>query len=231
MQNKDQLFCFPFAGGTASFFDMIEKDLEGIDLVKLEYAGHGTRHKEQFYPDFSDLADDMVHMISDAINGDYALLGYSMGSISVAEVLKRLIFSGLPYPKHVFIAAHEPQTKKELIGFTPDESDEWVKGRTIRFGDVPKELLNNKVFWRTYLPVYRADYTLIAKYEFEKLDLVTSIPATVFYSETDTPLAEISLWNKYFTGDIEYLKYEGGHFFIREHHEEMAQLIKDRLGV
>ena len=44
MQDQDPLLCFPFAGGTASFFDMIEKDLEGIDLVKLEYAGHGTRH-------------------------------------------------------------------------------------------------------------------------------------------------------------------------------------------
>lgn len=80
------------------------------------------------------------------------------------------------------------------------------------------------------MPIYRADYTIIGNYEFEKLDIRTTIPLTVFYSETDTPLDEMKQWEKYFTGTVEYKRFDGNHFFIREHHSEMAQIIMDRLG-
>lgn len=228
--SKPQLFCFTYAGGTKAFFNEIEKDLEEVEFIKLEYAGHGERHKEPFYSSFDELADDLFNQVSDLIAADYALFGYSMGSITTVEVLKRIIDAGLKLPSHVFLCAHEPHTKSELLGFTADELDEWVKERTIRFGDVPEKLLNNKVFWRTYLPIYRADYTIIGKYKFEELSLSTPIPLTVFYSETDTPLTDMRLWEKYFIDSVEYQRFEGNHFFIREHHEEMAQIIKDRLG-
>ena len=224
------MFCFTYAGGTKVFFDDIEKDLTGVNLISFDYAGHGERHKEPFYDTFDELADDMFREVKDRLYNDYALFGYSMGSITSVEVLKRIISSGLTLPKHVFLCAHEPHTKSELLGFTPDELDEWVKERTIQFGNVPEKLLNNKVFWRTYLPIYRADYTIIAKYKFEEIYLKTSVPLTVFYSETDTTLEAMKQWKKYFTGNVEYKRFEGTHFFIREHHEEMSRIIIDRLG-
>lgn len=230
MQIKPQLFCFTYAGGNKSFFDVIEKDLDGIDVVKLEYAGHGARHKEPFYNNFDELADDMFHEVKARASGEYALFGYSMGSISAVEVLKRIIGSGMPEPSHIFLSAHEPHTKSELLGFTPNELDEWVKQRTLQFGDVPERLVNSKVFWRLYLPVYRADYLIIGKYKFEKLDLSTAIPAAIFYSETDTPIQDMKKWENYFKGSVAYCPYEGNHFFIKQHHKEMAQEIKDRLG-
>lgn len=231
--NRPQLFCLTHVGGNASFFDMIEKDLDGVDVIKLEYAGHGTRHKEELYRDFDELADDMFKNLKNRYSGgEYALFGYSMGSIALAEVLKRIIAAlDINSPSGVFLAAHEPCTKSELLDFKDDELDEWVKERTIKFGGVSEKLLRNKTFWRMYLPLYRADYTLIGKYQFEKLNLRTDIPATIFYSETDTPLADMKLWKSYFTGECEYHRFVGTHFFIREHHQEMAALIMKKLGV
>lgn len=230
MQNKPQLFCFTHAGGTVSFFDVIEDDLDGIELVGIEYAGHGERHKEDFYKDFDELAEDIFHQLTKRYSGgEYGLFGYSMGSISLVEVLKRILVSDIKKPTNIFLSAHEPHTKSELLNFTADEPDEWVKQRTIRFGAVPEKLLNNKVFWRTYLPIYRADYTIIGKYQFELLEMKSDIPSTVFYSETDTPLAEMKLWEKYFP--CEYHQFAGTHFFIRGHHTEMADIIKHKMGV
>lgn len=226
VKKQPQLICFTYAGGTAEFFNTIEPELDGIEVVKLDYAGHGARHREAHYKSFDDLAVDMLREVKLRMRGKYALFGYSMGSITLVEVLKRIIVQRLPAPAHVFLAAHEPHTKLELRGFTSDELDEWVKKRTIDFGAVPEKLLNNKVFWRMYLPLYRADYTIIGKYEFEKLDLKTEIPVDIFYSETDTPRQEMDLWRKYFRGDCEYHCYEGKHFFIQEHHSEMAAVIK-----
>lgn len=229
MQNEPQLFCFTYAGGTAAFFDVIENDIEGVELVKLEYAGHGERHKEEYYKDFDELADDLFCQFKERYNGEkYGLFGYSMGSISLVEVLKRILVSDMPKPSNIFLSAHEPHTKSELLNFTADELDEWVKQRTIKFGAVPEKLLNNKVFWRTYLPMYRADYTIIGKYQFELLEMKSDIPATVFYSETDTPLTDMKLWERYFP--CEYHQFSGTHFFIREHHTEMADIIRRKMG-
>lgn len=227
--SKPQLFCFTYAGGNASFFDGIEKDLPEYELVKLEYSGHGSRHKEPYYQNFEELTDDIFLRVKERYTGgNYALFGYSMGSITLVEVLKRIIADPMMRkPFHVFLSAHEPHTKAELTGFTDGELDEWVKKRTIMFGAVPEKLLTNKSFWRMYLPIYRADYSIIGKYHFEDLSLETSIPATVFYSETDTPRSEMELWKRYFTGVCDFSRYEGTHFFIQNHHAEMADVIKN----
>ena len=66
-----------------------------------------------------------------------------------------------------------------------------------------------------YLPLYRADYTLIGQYRFEALDLRTGIPATIFYSGTDTPRREMEAWRRIFTGECEFAEYSGNHFFIQ----------------
>lgn len=232
MSDRKQIFCFTYAGGSASFFDSIEKDLPNFELVKLEYSGHGTRHKEKLYQDFNELADDMYALLKREYKGnDYALFGYSMGTISLVEVLKRIENNReLPLPGNVVIAAHEPMTKAGFAGYSDEELDQWVKNRTIQFGTVPERLLNNKSFWRMYLPLYRADYSIIGKYRFEDLTLRQDIPATVFYSETDTKLNDMKLWQKYFTGDCEFYQYEGTHFFIQNHHKEMAAVIETKMN-
>ena len=229
--NKPQIFCFPYAGGNAAFFDLIETDLPDFEFIKIEYAGHGTRHKEASYQNFNELAEDVYCQLKgQCFNGRYALFGYSMGVITLVEVLKRILEDlEMKKPSHVFLAAHEPHSKTELKDFSNEEVDEWVKNRTIKFGAVPKKLLDNKSFWRIYLPLYRADYSLISKYEFESLDLHTNIPATVFYSETDTPRIEMELWSNYFIGDCDYKEFHGNHFFIREYHKEMAEIMFSRM--
>ena len=225
--SEPQVFCYTYAGGSASFFDTIEKDLPALELVKPDYAGHGSRRKEPFSGDFAELADDLfARFLQDYAGGAYALFGYSMGTIAAAEILKRILASPeLPAPAHVFLAAHEPHTKAELAGYAPDALDEWVKERTIRFGGIPEKLLNNQSFWRMYLPLYRADYSLIGRYRFEDLRFRTTIPATVFYSETDTPRTDMEAWRNYFTGPCEFAEFPGSHFFIQEHHKEMAGII------
>ena len=229
-----QLFCFTFAGGTAAFFSQLEEAcVSTIEFIKLEYPGHGSRHKEKICDTFQELSHDLYAQIREKYSGDeYALMGYSMGSIAVLETLQHMInMEELPSPKHVFLAAHEPRAMVVLEKYSPEELDDYVKKRTVRFGGVPEQLINNKSFWRMYLPLYKADYLMISKYDFEKMDFTTDIPATVFYSETDTPRSEMEHWKKYFTGSCEFVEYTGTHFFINEYYREMAVLIKERLGV
>ena len=228
--NKPQLFCFTYAGGNSAFFDEISQDLMGFEVVAPEYPGHGIRRKEKPYDDFCHLADEVFNMCQDQYNGGkYALLGYSMGTITLVEVLRRIQNCGMRQPDYVFLAAHEPHTKSELTGFESGELDEMVKQRTIAFGAVPEQLWENKSFWRMYLPLYRADYTMIGKYRFDELKLISTVPAVVFYSESDTPLKDMKDWQKIFTVQCDFYEFSGKHFFIREHHQEIAKIIQDKM--
>lgn len=229
-----QLFCFTVAGGNASFFDPLEEACAArIEFVKLEYPGHGFRRKEKLCDTFQELSIDLYGQIKEHYSGgEYAVLGYSMGSIAVLETLRVLTERNeLPYPCHVFLAAHEPKKIVDLEKCNQAELDEYVKNRTILFGGLPEQLVGNKLFWRVYLPLYKADYFMISRYNFDQAAYISDIPATVFYSEEDTPRAEMEHWKRYFVGCCEFVEYTGSHFFINEHCKEMAILIKERLGV
>lgn len=230
--NKMKLFCLTYAGGNAAFYDNLEKQLaDCIDFIKFEYSGHGKRHKEKFYSSMEELADDAYKYLSQSIvdSDEYAIIGYSMGSIGAIELLKRILQENFKLPKRVFLAAHEPHTKTELAGFDSDENEELVKERTIKFGAVPEQLISNHSFWRMYLPIYKADYSIIGKYSFENLTIETDIPATVLYSRTDTPFDEIEKWTKYFVKECQFVEFIGNHFFIQNNIEKVAGVIRDVL--
>lgn len=230
-----KLICLTYAGGNATFYDQLQKELsESVEVIAMEYAGHGQRHKEPFYKTFDELSRDLLRQLKEkvAVGEDYAIMGYSMGSISTVELLKRILQDPtLNNPVHIFLAAHEPATKKELKNYADNEMNETVKKRTVEFGGIPQVLVNNESFWRMYLPIYKADYTLIGTYKFEELNLKTDIPATVFFSESDTPYEKMQAWNNYFTNKCEFVQYEGNHFFIYEHYSEIAKIIENRLGI
>lgn len=229
-----KLFCLTYAGGTAAFYDELKELLkpDGIEIIALEYSGHGARHNETFYYDFRDLGQDMITNMRIYLRKDepYALMGYSMGAISALEIIRMLSDKKEKTDLiHVFLAAHAPKTKKSPISLMDTDADEVIRQRVINFGGVPDKLINNRAFWRTYLPIYKADFDLIQKYKFEEVNFTTGIPATVFYSDTDTPYEEMMLWNNYFVGSIRYHRFEGDHFFIKQHEHEIADNIKNNL--
>ena len=226
---KNKIYGLTYAGGTADFYSTLKDILydEGIDFVPLEYAGHGRRRKEASYKDFTQLSEDMTEHLIQNLQTDerYYLMGYSMGTIAVVEILKRLIAMKYRLPAAVILAAHEPKSKSELSGWNKDISDDVVKERIMRFGGIPNNLAMNDVFWRVYLPSYRNDFGLIGEYDFSKIGLNTDIPALIMYSETDTPYESIREWNSIFVGKNVYQEYSGGHFFINEHISEITEKI------
>ena len=227
-----KLFCFTYAGGTGEFFNILNPGLDSkIITVCPDYAGHGKRYKEPFYLNFKQLAEDLYQIIVHETieDAEYALLGYSMGCISVVEVLRIILErKEIVQPKQIFLFAHEPHTKADLFDYDSGEQDDLVKERTIRFGGLSESMINNKVFWRMQLPIFRADYGLIGKYDFEELHFTSDIPVTVFYSETDTPKEDMQGWQRYFT-KCELICYTGNHFFIKEHPAEITEVIVNRL--
>lgn len=228
-----QLFCFPYAGGTSAFYDQLEKELPTeISVIKLDYAGHGSRRGEPKYGSFSELADDMYTRMKAARDEEenYAMFGYSMGGLCVYELLRRLcIEENNDEPIHLFLAAHSPHPEKEFLAFRAPGMDNEVRELTLRFGGIDRRLKDNNAFWRVYLPIYQWDYYLIGTCEDRLIEMGNSVPATVFYSETDTPYREMRDWERYLNGNCDFFRFDGNHFFMNDHCAEIADIICRRL--
>ncbi len=48
-----------------------------MQLIKIEYAGHGNRRKELFYKDFNELTDDALKRIAKGMSTPFTLMRYS----------------------------------------------------------------------------------------------------------------------------------------------------------
>ena len=229
-----QLFCFTHAGGSAAFFDKLEEACTPeIRLVKTEYPGHGSRRGEKPCSTLRELSRDLYKQIrKEYCGGDYALFGYSMGSVAAMETLRYLTDMGeMPSPMHIFLASHHPGIIDDLSKYDPDQADEYIRKRTVSFGGVPEKFAGSETFWRLSMPALRADYLMISGYDFETPEFVSDVPASLLYSEQDIPKEGIAKWERFFSGSCELVEYTGGHFFINVHYTEIAELIKEKLRV
>lgn len=229
-----QLICFTYAGGTSELYGNIQIELKDmIDVIAIDYQGHGNRRKERLNTDIDSLSEDMLNQIMAKCNIEepFAFMGYSMGSIVAIAVYELMKKRGYKLPIHIFLAAHFPETNKRYLDYMDEKMDEEIKKHIAEFGGIPSNLMNNDAFWRIYIPIYKADFHTIGTYNFEDRKPIVKTPVTFFYSESDTPLKKLKKWEDYFELGCDFFCYEGNHFFIKDNYKEISAIIKYKIGV
>lgn len=234
MKERIQLFCIPYAGGTADAFDVLVQQL-GAEVVvsAIEYAGHGKRKAEPYYKDFSELTADVYKQMQQIRRTDlpYAIFGYSMGSVAVYELLRQYLKK--EQPVHIFLAAHEaPDIEWESKEYM-EYDDEKFMDMLIGFGgfeESNRNLLNNRFFKKLYFQPIREDYRLLGEYRMQEFSLLPT-DATMFYSPSDIPTEKIMTWKRFAGKELEFVELGTNHFFIREYAKEMAEIMWKKLRI
>lgn len=234
MSEKIQLFCIPYAGGTADAFRGLAKELGGDVLVSaIEYSGHGTRKAGKFYQDFAELAADVFEEIKKVRRPElpYAILGYSMGSVAVYELLWRCLSED--QPQHIFLAAHEaPDIEWESKTYAAYDDGHFMD-MLIGFGgfeESNRQMLGNRFFRRLFFQPIREDYRLLAEYKMQEYHPLLA-DVTMFYSPLDIPTEQIETWKRFAGGEMEFVPLGKNHFFIREYADEMAEIMRCKMGL
>ena len=229
---KIQLFCIPYAGGKAEMFDSLAEHLsENIEITAVEYSGHGTRTKSEFYQTFDEMTDDVASIINSQLDeeAEIALFGYSMGSVVAFELLRRKLLRKAPM--YLFIASHEaPGEHWESMEYCKLD-DRAFADMLMNFGGFEKiedRMLTNRFFRRMIFDPIRADYNLIGSYTLNSEETV-DIPVTMLYSDKDVPTASALKWQNRFAQQAEFIMMGDNHFFIRELCSEVAEIINERL--
>lgn len=224
---KINLFCLPYAGGSARIYQSWPEYLpEFVELIAIEPPGRGRRMQEPAFDSMKALVQELSGALRSQIERPYVVLGHSMGSRIGLNTLCELDRAGYPLPLHFIASGSAPPhitKKRKKIHMLSD--DELIK-ELQSYNATPDEVLNNKELMEIYLPLLRADFAVAEE------ELIPNLPplncnATVFGGINDSRVSEgdCFAWQEYFSPPIEVSIFEGGHFFIDSARNEVMRKV------
>jgi len=227
-----RLFCFPYAGGSASIYTAWSACLRTIDVRPVQLPGRGSRFREPALTSVSSVLDAMWPAFVPLLDRPFALFGHSMGALLAFETARRLRHDGRRSPEHLFVAARRAPHVLDR-DYPPLGSPDDVFVSALReLNGTPMEVLKSDELMRLVLPAIRADFELLMTYTYAAgppLDC----PMTVF-GGTDDPescAARLEGWHRYTTGSTTQVMCQGDHFFLHSAHHAVLSTIADSLGV
>ncbi|MFI5727010.1 alpha/beta fold hydrolase [Streptomyces cyaneofuscatus] len=219
------LYCLPYAGSSARIYAPWQDELPSwVTLVPLELPGRGARWSESAKSDLSELLDDLARRVEQAGHAPYAIFGHSFGGVLAFELARHLRMRGFPAPRRLLVSGC-PAPHLAV----PDESshdlptEEFVH-RLRQLSGTPEELLENDELMELYIPVIRADYTILDHYKPSRAEPL-GCGITAFYGrdDEDADRAAVEAWDPYSDRDFAVEEIAGDHFFLRDSRSELLE--------
>lgn len=228
-KNSTVLFCFPFAGGGVSVYKEWIKCFQGFAVVcPIQLPGREERVMEKSYTQMDILLEDLIEQIIPFRGNRIILFGHSMGAKIAYEVGKKLENLDIKVDRLIISGSRAPHVpeRNPIHQLTNEAFEEQL----VRFEGLPKEILENKELLNFFLPMIRADFTMIETYCAKGIEsLKCPIVALGGDDDKEANLEDIRLWEMYTKEGFKYRMFKGGHFFIREQEEEVLREVKEKL--
>lgn len=231
--NGIKLFCLPYAGGSATVYSRWDKLLDtSIKLCPFELAGRASRYKESYYSCIKEAVADIVREIADECHdSEYALWGHSMGSILAYESICLLQEKYLKPPVHVFFSGRYPPGIKREERKPHILSEGELEKETLKYGGTPDKLIRAKGLLKLAQQTLRADCKLLDTYEPCVLKKKFDFDVSVLAGKDDilAEPADMKKWKSYCGKQCYFYYFEGGHYYLHTHAEEITRIINNTL--
>ncbi|MBB4716758.1 alpha/beta fold hydrolase [Streptomyces luteogriseus] len=227
------LYCLPYAGSSARMYEPWKTRLpSSVAVTPLELPGRGARWPEHAKSELEPLLDDLAGTMEEAHHAPYAVFGHSFGGILAFELVRHLRALGFPPPRRLLVSGCPAPHLATPAETTYDLSDEEFTQRLRRLRGTPEELLENEELMELYIPILRADYTILDHYKAppaEPLDC----PVSVFYGRGDEDAGRdvTQPWSAYSGGPMTIEEIDGDHFFLRDAEDELLTKMARHLEV
>jgi surfactin synthase thioesterase subunit len=205
------VYAIPAAGVGPSAFRRWRDDVpSALDVVVVHTPGREDRLGETPYTRVGPLADRVAEAIRDhAGDRPFALFGHSAGALIGREVANRVA------PRVLAVAGAVPPN---LIGDDMSATDEELLGALAAWGATPRELLDDPDARSVFLPVLRADLSLVASCHTPDVER-TDVPIIAFAGAQDAsaPYRRCAAWSEWTAGPFAIHELDGDHFFPLDH--------------
>jgi len=209
-----RLFCLPHAGsGSAAFYRWRRGLPDGVDLVPVLLPGREVRLSEPSFTSADALVAGLSAAIRPYLDRPYAIFGHSMGALLGFELARAV--RAVREPSWLFlsgrIAAQVPPPHPPLHEL-PER--ELVEALRVRYGGLPQTLLDDPELRELFLPIVRADLTVVETYCYREQPPL-ACPISVFAGEEDGSVSPEGLeaWRAQTSGPFAAKRLPGDHFY------------------
>lgn len=226
-----RLFCFPYAGGSASIYDgWGERLADDIEVVAVQYPGRGSRFREPLISRCDNLVTALLREVSPLADKPFAFFGHSNGGLVSYELARALQRHGTSRQVHHFISGHRPIHLARNHQPMHDLPDAAFIDKLAALGGTPRELLESRELLDLFLPVLRADFAISETYAFPGGPLLRG-DMSVLYGRDDVDVAEADVmrWAELIDGTIDLHRFDGGHFFVNSCKQRVIDFVANRL--
>jgi medium-chain acyl-[acyl-carrier-protein] hydrolase len=226
-----RLFCFPYAGGSASIFRPWVKPLVSVaNVCPIQLPGRGHRINEAPYTDVMPLVEALVPALAPYLHQPFAFFGHSMGALIAFELARKLRSQDGPLPVHLIVsgrrAPHLPQDRA-----TYNLCDAEFEDELRRLGGTGNELVQNPEIMEMMKPVLRADFQLCQEYKYtNQLPLPCPLTALGGADDPDIRMEHLTAWREHTTGGFSVKVFPGDHFFIQSATAAVLQQVAGSLS-
>jgi medium-chain acyl-[acyl-carrier-protein] hydrolase len=231
-QARARLFCFPYAGGTATSFRPWAQHLPpGVELRGVQPPGRGSRMLEPPFTDLEEMVTSLVKVIGEHSDKPMAFFGHSMGAVVAFELARRLRRESKPGPFHLFLsgrrAAQLPSDEERTFDLPEPEFLDSLR----RLNGTPREVFEHAELLQLMLPLLRADFSVCQTYDYRP-EPPLNCPITVFGGVEDPEAGREALeaWSAQTSGGFTLHMLPGDHFFVNTSQALVCRLLAGHLG-
>lgn len=225
IKNKITLFTIPFAGGNKFSFQKFNPYLEEhFNVHHLELAGRGKRISENLMDNVNDVVEDLLLQIKGKTHRDYILYGHSLGGLLGYLLILRLEENGLHTPSRFIVSGRaNPCLKPSLIRHNLPK-DKFIHSLQ-KLGGMPSEFFNHPELFDFFEPILRADFQVVESFHFAETRKINTKLSLLYGNNELFSLQEALKWQDFVSQEMDFYQFEGGHFFIFDHIEEICTII------
>ncbi|MCW8128218.1 thioesterase II family protein [Microbulbifer halophilus] len=224
-----RVFCFPYAGASASlavFREWASFLPADVQLIAVELPGRGRRYGTPLVRSLHSLVEQILTAIRPLTGLPYTFVGHSIGALLAFELARAMRDKGLRLPETLLVSGKRaPQLPhKQRLHLLPD--NELILALK-DYNGTPDAVLEHPELMELFLPILRADFSLAETYRHIP---AAPLPIPIHaYGGVDDPGVKqecLEPWRSHTSTDFNLEMLPGDHFFIEK---EARQAMRERL--
>jgi len=225
------LFCFPYAGGSATVFRDWSNNLPPeFALRPVQLPGRGERLRESAFTSVTLLVRALAQALVPSIDRQFSLFGHSMGALVAFELAHYLRQEFDLLPARLFVSGYRAPMLPQRWNSLHNLPEKVLVNRLRDYGGTPEAIFAVPELMEILLPSLRADFAICETYSYSDRQPL-DCPITAFGGRQDDQVseAELAAWAKLTASEFRLKMFAGDHFYLNFRRAELMEEITSDL--